>query len=174
MSGLSAVTIDLDSLEAGKTVFRYTLGSAFFQARGTADIHTADVAAEIDVLRRTGDVLDMTVRIKGVVGLPCDRCLDDMMLSVAASRRVTVTLGDAWAEDGDTVTVAAADGTVDVSWLVYEFTVLSIPLRHVHENGGCNAVMTATLRRLTATTKDGGQEGRGADPRWSRLSEVQN
>ena len=40
--------------------------------------------------------------------------------------------GDEYDDDGEMLTVPITEGTLDVSWLLYEFIALQIPMRHVH------------------------------------------
>ena len=50
----------------------------------------------------------------------------------------------------DLVTVPENEGILDVSWFVYEFIVLALPIRHVHAPGKCNPAMIRALNEHSA------------------------
>lgn len=70
-----------------------------------------------------------------MIHIPCDICLDDMDQSIETDNRLVVKFGEDYSEDDDLVTVAENEGILDVSWFIYEFIALNIPIKHVHAPG---------------------------------------
>ena len=78
-------------------------------------------------------------------------------------------LGDTYSEDDDTVTVDENEGSLDLSWFIYEFVMLAIPIKHVHAPGKCNSAMTQKLDELSGAVRSGKEAAETIDPRWSAL-----
>ena len=98
--------------------------------------------------------------------------LEDMEQEVCADNSLTARLGEEYSEDDDLVTVDKDEALLDVSWFVYEFIALSIPIKHVHAPGKCNPAMIKVLEEHSAArSSDGGGEG-AVDSRWSELEKL--
>ena len=76
--------------------------------------------------------------------------------------------------DDDVVTVDENEGILDASWLVYEFIVLAIPIRHVHAPGKCDPAMTKVLEELSSDRSSGEESGGAVDSRWSELLKLKD
>ena len=109
---------------------------------------------------------------KGFVTVSCDRCLDDMEHPIEADNVLTVKLGDAYSDDDDTVTIDENEGILDLSWFIYEFIMLAIPIKHVHAPGKCNSAMTQKLEELSGAVRSGEEEAEAIDPRWEKLKNL--
>ena len=95
-------------------------------------------------------------------------CLDDMDQSIETDNRLVVKFGEDYSEDDDLVTVAENEGILDVSWFIYEFIALNIPIKHVHAPGKCNPAMIEKLNEHSAA-RSGEEEEDTVDPRWEAL-----
>jgi uncharacterized metal-binding protein YceD (DUF177 family) len=115
---------------------------------------------------------ELLFHTEGSVIVSCDRCLDDMEQPIETDNRLMVKLGDAYSEVDDTVTIDENEGILDVSWFIYEFVMLAIPIKHVHAPGKCNSVMTQKLEELSGAVRSSKEEAELADERWSALLKV--
>ena len=170
--------IDLRNISLAETYsFEYALGDEFFDSINGPEIRQGDVSVSLTVVR-VASAFEFNFQIEGVVTVICDRCLDDMEVSVETKNRLIVTFGEAYTETSDEqVVVSEEDGFIDVAWYMYEFIALAIPIKHVHESGECNEIMTSRLREVCvdeigeddddALTSEEGQ--RPVDPRWNAL-----
>ena len=171
MYSLESLKIDLASLKEGDTTFSYDLGDDYFEAVGGREVGRGTVHADITVAR-SGGVYRLGFHTEGVVIVPCDRCLDDMEQEVSADNTLTARIGEEFSEDDDLVTVGKDNPLLDVSWYIYEFIALSIPIKHVHAPGKCNPAMIKVLEEHSAArSSDGGGEG-AVDSRWSELEKL--
>lgn len=107
-------------------------------------------------IRKTIGFFELLFHSEGIVIVPCDRCLDDMEQPIVAENRLTVKLGAEYREDDDLVTVDENEGILDLSWFIYEFIALAIPIQHVHEPGKCNAAMIEALEGALRCPKQRG------------------
>ncbi len=65
--------------------------------------------------------------------------------------------------------VAEDEGILDITWYLYEFIALAIPIRHVHAPGKCNPAMIRTLEEYSATRSGQEEDDTPMDPRWEAL-----
>jgi uncharacterized metal-binding protein YceD (DUF177 family) len=91
---------------------------------------------------------------------------------VAADNRLTVKLGAEYNEDDDWVIIDENEGILDLSWFIYEFIALAIPIQHVHEPGKCNAAMIEALEEHSAARSSDEDDRQDIDPRWEALRKL--
>ena len=82
--------------------------------------------------------------------------------------------GHEYSEEDDLIIVPEDDESFDISWFLYEFIQLNIPIKHVHAPGKCNPAMIKMLEEHSVTRSDGREEEQIVDPRWSKLTELKN
>ena len=88
---------------------------------------------------------------------------------IEADDRLVAQFGEEDSDDGDeVVTVAEDEGILDISWHIYEFIALAIPVKHVHAPGKCNAAMIEKFNELSAA-RSGDEDEKTMDPRWNAL-----
>lgn len=173
MDKLEKFKINLGELENGEHTVSLSLDDEYFKAIEASDIQHGSLTTELTT-RRNGDVFELKFHTVGDVTIPCDLCLDDMKQSVDTDNRLMAQFGDEYSEDDDLVTVAEDEGILDVSWLIYEFIELSIPIRHVHAPGKCNPVMMRILKEHSAARSSDENAAQKADPRWAALSKLKD
>jgi uncharacterized metal-binding protein YceD (DUF177 family) len=88
---------------------------------------------------------------------------------VETDNRLIVKLGSEASEEDDMIVVDENEGILDMSWIIYEFIVLAIPIRHVHAPGKCNPAMTQALEELSADRSSDEESNQSSDPRWDKL-----
>ncbi|MDO4992446.1 MAG: DUF177 domain-containing protein, partial [Prevotellaceae bacterium] len=121
---------------------------------------------------KTGDSFVLNIKSEGFVIVTCDICLDDMEQSVVQQSQFIVKLGIENSEDDEVITVDENEGILDLAWLIYESIALSVPIKHVHAPGKCNAAMTEKLEELSATRSGDETESKAVDPRWAKLANL--
>ena len=87
---------------------------------------------------------------------------------IETQQRLEAKFGNAYSEDGDLVTVPENEGILDVSWFVYEFILLALPIKHVHAPGKCNTAMIRVLEEHSAA-RSGSEDEKPMDSRWEAL-----
>jgi uncharacterized metal-binding protein YceD (DUF177 family) len=70
------------------------------------------------------------------------------------------------------VTIDENEGILDMSWFIYEFVMLAIPIKHVHAPGKCNSAMTQKLEELSGAVRSSEEEEEQIDPRWEALKKL--
>ncbi|MBQ7511342.1 MAG: DUF177 domain-containing protein [Prevotella sp.] len=171
MYSLEPLKIDLKALTEQETLREYTLDDGYFEALDGSQLEHGTLHVSVSIRKMTG-FFELLFHTEGTVTVTCDRCLDDMEQSVEADNKLIVKFGVAYAEDDDTVTIDEQEGMLDVSWLIYEFIMLAIPIKHVHAPGKCNSAMTRKLEELSGAVRSGEEEAEAVDPRWEKLKNL--
>ena len=182
-------SIQLKAMEIGASDFEYQLGNEFFEAIGEEAIQKGNVKAKVHVEKSTKQS-ELTFELEGKVVVICDRCLDEMDQPIKANGHLVVRLGKEFKDDGDDIVIVPEEqGVINVSWFLYEFIELAIPIKHVHPFGHCNTTMASKLREhivdsdsFESDAEDGdepmlddetGQEASvKEDPRWAALKKL--
>ncbi|MDR1523708.1 MAG: DUF177 domain-containing protein [Tannerella sp.] len=128
--------------------FDYVLGDDFFERVDGSEIRQGNINVSLSVVH-ISSAFELDFHIDGVVTMTCDRCLDDMEVPVVTENRLLVTFGETYAEISDEhIVVSEDEGFINVAWYMYEFIALAVPVKRVHETGGCNEMMVLKLKEL--------------------------
>lgn len=183
MAKLSAYNIQLIDLSHGTHHYEFSLGRDFFEDIDGNEVKKGNVKVDLQVIK-TGSAYEFKFDIKGVIQIPCSRCLDDMNQQIDTQPRLVVKLGEEYSEESDEVIIVPEDeGEINIAWFLYEFIALNIPIKHIHEFGKCNKEMAVKFREHRAVIK--GEEDdeptdedieindedikTDVDPRWDAL-----
>ena len=142
MCSLESLKVDLRRLKDEVTTLTFNLNDAYFEALDGADVKH------------------------------CDRCLDEMEQPVETDNRLIVKLGSDYSEEDDLVVIPENEGILDMTWFIYEFVALVIPIRHVHAPGKCNPAMTKALEELSADRSSDEESAQPTDSRWEKLKSL--
>lgn len=123
----------------------YTIDDSFFQ-KIDGLIWRGQVHTTVEVAGNTQSRYRFTIRSRGIVYAPCDRCLADVAVPVDTVDELSVMLGDDYSDEGDLVVVPENDGVIDISQFIYEYIALSMPLKLVHAPGECDEAMIDVLK----------------------------
>ena len=136
--------IPLNGLAEGRRVFSVHAGKEFFDAFDNSEIIDADVDVEVSV-EKSGRYTGLDLVLSGTLTVPCDRCLEDLVLPVEAAPRFSVKFGvEPESEDNlmegerEILFLPESDTDLDLSQIIYDFSCISIPVKRVHPDGLCN------------------------------------
>jgi uncharacterized metal-binding protein YceD (DUF177 family) len=168
MCSLEFLKIDLKSLKEEETSLEFDLNDSYFEALDNAEVKKGSLHVSVSIRKATG-FFELSFHTVGTIIIPCDRCLDDMEQSVETDNRLVVKLGSEYSEEDEIIVVPENEGILDMSWFIYEFVALVIPIRHVHAPGKCNPAMTQALEELSADRSSDEESAQEIDPRWEAL-----
>ena len=171
MCSLEHLKIDLKGMKEAVMTSEYDLGDEFFGALDGSQLEHGALHVSVSIRKMTG-FFELQFHTEGTVTISCDRCLDDMEQPIVADNTLVVKLGDTYSDEDDTVTIDENEGILDMSWFIYEFIMLAIPIKHVHAPGKCNSAMTQKLEELSGAVRSGEEEAKEVDPRWEALSKL--
>jgi len=174
---LKQFQIDLKNLSPSITYkYDYRLDDHFFKSVDGPEVRKGKVNVTIAVVR-VSSTFEVDIQIDGVITVLCDRCLEDFEMPIETTNRLIVTFGETYAETSDErIIISEEEGFINIAWYLYEFIALVIPIKHVHEPGGCNAEMVSKLRELCVDemreddeVTDSDHSHQTTDPRWDAL-----
>ncbi len=154
MAKFSLYNISLKNLSLGNHIYEYELDNKFFDAIDGEEVRKGNVKVKVNV-RRSSSTFELNFDIKGVIKVPCTRCLDEMNLDVDTTNRLIVKFGKEYSEESDeTVIIPEYEGEINIAWFLYEFIALTIPIKHVHLPGECNRVVSSKYKKHRAVSSD--------------------
>ena len=171
MCSLECLKVDLKGLKDDETSLVFDLDDTYFGALDQAEVKKGSLHVSVSI-RKVSGFFEFLIHATGTVIIPCDRCLDDMEQSVETDNRLIVKFGSETSEEDDMIVVNEDEGILDMSWIIYEFIVLAIPIRHVHAPGKCNTAMTNVLEELSADRSSDEESDQAVDPRWEKLKNL--
>ena len=143
--------IPLNGLPAGKSTYHQQAGKEFFNSFENSDILDASVDVEV-LIEKSGNYLGVDCKIEGDLVVECDRCLEELELPVEKTVKLSIKFGDEPAEgldlmeDEREILYLPLDADeLDLGQVVYDYSILSLPMQRVHEDGGCNPEVMARL-----------------------------
>ena len=174
MGRLGIYKVDLKGMKEPTATYEWVVGNEFFALVEGEDLQKGAIDVSLTVSKQA-DLFNLEFEISGEAIVSCDRCLDDLAIPVETSGEIKVKLGADFADDGDILIIPEEDGTINVSWYIYEFIVLSLPMKRVHAPGRCNKEMMEKLsEHLIDDVEDSSSDGNGGeiDSRWSELKKI--
>ena len=143
----TAYKVQLASLADGHHEQDFDITTEFFKNMENTDVISSDVKVHLDLVKKN-DTYDCTFRCKGMLQIPCDRCLDPLEQEVDTEYHVVVKYGEDYDDGADNLLVIPySNSYLNVAYILYDTILLTIPLRHVHPLGKCNRAMTAVLNK---------------------------
>ena len=174
MNYLSQYTIPFSGLKEGEHLFDFIADDRFFAGFEESEITKGSITVQVKLEKRS-TYLRLNFVLRGVVELICDRCLENYLQPVKSSYPMLVKFSETETDDGDEVIyIHPGAHQVEISKLIYEFIVLSIPIRHIHpedQNGEslCNPDMIHKLDEYRSIDLP---EVNPIDPRWNDLKKI--
>ena len=170
MSLLADYRIPFVGLKPGKHEFQMRVDPEFFACFPHSDVDQVhgEVLVELDKLDTT-----MTLRLELAAQLtaPCDRCLEDVSISLQGSDRISVRFGDETLMEDELWILGTKEYELDVAQAIFQLVHLSKPRRLIHEKEeDCDLDMTEWQDDST----DDGDDTKDIDPRWAALKGLDN
>jgi uncharacterized metal-binding protein YceD (DUF177 family) len=168
---LKAFRVNIIGLGLKAHHFDFPLGEAFFKEYGVDQVAGGELVASV-VLDKKETFIEADFKIKGHVGLVCDRCLEPFDLPLDIDKRIVFKYGEEETELSDEIIVIRHDRAVlDVGQYMYEFIVLEIPMKKLHPKfWGAEDNDDNPGKMVYTSDPDSG--GDVIDPRWEQLKKL--
>lgn len=176
MGRLGTYKVELKGLKESSATYEWVVGNDFFALVEGEDVQKGNVNVKLTVTKEA-NLYNLDFELQGNAIVSCDRCLDDLSLPIDTTGDLKIKLGEDFDDDGEILIVPEDDGTVNVAWYIYEFIVLSLPLKKVHAPGKCNREMMSKLSEhlideVAGDSDESGMESGEIDPRWNDLKKI--
>jgi uncharacterized protein len=125
--------IDIIKLKEGDHNFTFKVDPDFFEHFQAEDfLKEGKLNVNIN-LKKLSNLLEVNFEIDGTVVLVCDRSLEEFNYPLEASEMVLYKYGSEVKEISEDVFMILPDTpSINVSQLIYEFILLSIPVKKIH------------------------------------------
>ena len=131
MNYLSEYNLPFSGLSEGKHQFEFKVDDRFFAEFEGSEVEKGKLDINIELEKRS-TYLRLTFSIKGFVELICDRCLENFDFPVESERELLVKFSEKPVEDeAELIYLHPTDFQVEAAQYIYEFVILSLPIRRV-------------------------------------------
>ncbi|MFV0590102.1 MAG: YceD family protein [Draconibacterium sp.] len=172
-------SIEFKGLKEGLHDYEFEADNKFFEHFDEGLVEDGEVQIRVRLEKRSS-FLKLNFEFSGWVELTCDRCLEPYRQDIELDTDIFVKFGEETEfDEGDNVIwVLPEEHVINLSQVIYEYTVLSIPLKHVHPNktgdNSCNPEMLKKLKTYLLEETEEAQEEKEIDPRWAALRDLKN
>ncbi len=152
--------------------FEYNIDGAFFKDFENDTFNNCNIEIKV-TLEKRDTLIILMFYIDGNIELSCDRCLDIYTQEIFGDYKLILQFGrEIYQEndnDDDIVLMDRNTDFIDISKPMYDYTLLSLPIQHIHSNiNDCNQNMIAFLKNSKQ------EEKQEIDPRWEILNKLKN
>jgi uncharacterized metal-binding protein YceD (DUF177 family) len=169
---LKEFEIEFTKLKEGIHEFQYRIGKSFFEAFENTEVFNAHIQVQA-VLEKQNQMMQINLKMNGIVSLTCDRCLESLNMPVDTTYLLIYKVRDIEATepevDFELIYITPNEIAVNVSQSIYETVLLALPMIRncdLLESKPCNQTMLQKLEYLK-------HQGEGeSDPRWDKLKEM--
>lgn len=175
----NAYAIPFSGLKEGIHPFYFKVGGEFFEQLDCDVIQKAALEVNVSLEKKT-TMLVLRIAIEGEVEVMCDRCTDDLLLSIKGEDELIYQFGEGISDDEKIVVLPPHEVQIDVTHPIYETTVLALPLKRTHPEGECNPAMLEAMDHYLIVSADevSAQNSEeevlphDIDPRWKALKKL--
>lgn len=171
--------VQFEGLKLGSHHFDWEIDNTFFDDFGEVEFSQGNYRVEMELLKQN-NMLILEFDIKGSLPCSCDLCLDDITVPIAHSDRLVVKFADEPQEPTEEMVVLRhGDYEIDVKQFIYEFIVVSSPLRRTCADAGktCNAAMVDKLSEFNLTEPESSEPSEpeeGGENTWEALKSLKD
>ena len=161
------------ALPVGKYVYNYEIGNSFFEEIEYSEIKKGSLIVTL-TLNKQSMMLVLHFSLRGTVNVPCDRCNEDFDLELESNHELGIKIGEDGVLDDDVVTISINETELHVAEYIYEYILLSLPIKRVHPNNkkGYPTCNKAAMKIYNKYVKTEEEEIKSIDPRWSELTRL--
>ncbi len=174
MKNLNEYRIPYVGLKNGLHSFLYSIGNSFFTFFENSPVTEGKLHVDL-TLDKKETLYMLTFIIKGTIVVECDRCGDDLNLPIDVTNIIYIKFENeeaAMDDEADVLYINRTESHIDVSQLIYEYIVLSIPIQKIHPDDAtgkstCDEKVLAILNKKET-------EDKAPDDRWAALNKLKN
>lgn len=150
MHGVDMLKIHLKDIGRSACSSEFCVGDAFFSGLEQDEIIGGEVNVSLTAREVASEVFHLQFGFSGVVRVLCDRCLEELELSVEGNDELRLCYEDnelsAELADDDVVLIPSRATDYDYAWNLYEMIALALPMQRVHRLEDCNGEMLEQIK----------------------------
>lgn len=172
MRGGKDYNIQFAGLSLGSHKYEFIVNDKFFEAFDYCEIKQGNLLIDLTLLKQS-TMMVLHFEISGTVKVNCDLCTGEFDLPMKGNYKLVVKVGghESGDEDDDIITVAASEHELDLTQYIYEYIMLTLPIKRVHPDTkkGKSACDLEVLNKLNEHLIE---EEDKTDQRWDKLKNI--
>lgn len=163
--------IPIKGMSQGRHKFDLAIGDKFFEEFESSEILGASLSVEL-TLEKSTTLINISGKIKGIVKVECDRCLEMVDLEIEAEPVMIVKFVKSTdePEDSEVLTLDMTESELDLTQFLYDYICLALPIQRVHKEGECDKEM---LKKLGKYSNAGSNDESNNSP-FEKLKDLLN
>lgn len=180
--------IEVIKFKEGRHEIDFQIEDSFFQHFEDNEIVKEGRLTVRVTMDKGANLIDMSFHIKGAVRLTCDRSLEEFDHPLDFTEKIIFKYGPEEQEINEDVIMITRDTpVVNVAQLIYEFTLLALPLKKIHPDyrneldnedyegeGGYAYIDKSGTESSSEDAESGEEKNEPIDPRWELLKKLKN
>lgn len=140
-----------------------------FKERDAREILEIDLKTVITIEKKER-LMNLYFEIDGAVKVNCDRCGEAFDYQLSTENELVVRFANETDySDDDVIFLDNSEYKVDLGQFLYEFVMVALPSRRIHDDGECNEEVLQLLEGEEEETNEN-----EIDPRWEALKKLKN
>jgi len=174
---LKDFSVNIIGLSNKVHLFEFELKDGFFGHYGKEVLSRGDFEAKVSLDKRE-TFIEVDFKISGHAELICDRSLEPFQHELKIDRKIIFKYGEEPQEVSDEIVIITRDqDSLDLGQFMYEFIVLSIPIKKLHPDlrNEEDDEDDAEVKIIYTTSTESEQEDKkeeDIDPRWEKLKKL--
>lgn len=170
MDKLKNYDISFSGLKTGKHEFKFEIDGEFFELFDTEQEFTnPNIVAHV-LLEKHTTFLEFTTSITGTIELVCDITNEDFNHPIDNEIKVLVKFGEEYDDsEEDVITIPTSDHAFNISQLIYENVMLSVPMKKISPNVSDEDIKAVEQFGIVEEEKE-----EISDPRWDALKKLKD
>ncbi len=156
-------------------LFEFDLKDDFFERYGKEVLSRGNLNAKVCLDKRE-TFIEVDFKISGQAKLICDRSLEPFDHQLNIDRKVIFKYGEEPQEVSDEIVIITRDqDSIDLGQFMYEFIVLSIPIKKLHPDLRNEDEDESDVRIVYSTSTENEKKEKkeeDIDPRWEKLKKL--
>lgn len=166
MRALSEYKIQFEGLKQGTHFFEFDVDTKFFEEFDCFEFEKSTFKIDLEFIKQSTMML-LNFTFAGSITVPCDRCLDEVEKLVEGEEKLIVKFGsENYQQTEEILVLADSEYELNVASNIYEFIMVNMPQKRVHDEGLCNQAVVDELEKIEQ------KEDNDIDPRWSGLKNI--
>ncbi|PLX18635.1 MAG: hypothetical protein C0599_11925 [Salinivirgaceae bacterium] len=159
--------VQVSGLSTGNHSFQFDIENKLLNKFENDEIKNIKVKADVELIKRP-NITELEIRLTGLVGLVCDRCLGNFDYEISLDEQVIVKQASKNPDNEINIIIFEPEtGEIVFDQYFYDMIMTSLPLQRAHENEEeCDHDMIERLE-----VKDNSSE-EDIDPRWNDLKNL--
>ena len=175
MDKLKNYEVAFSGLKNGKHHFKFEVEQSFFDLFETEQEFTkAHISADV-LLEKHTTFLEFDITTSGTVDLTCDISNEEFAHPISNNIKVLVKFGEEYDDSNEEViTIPSGDSSFNISQIIYEAIVLSIPMKKISPNVNEEDDYHKILEKFSPKNKEEEEKTEEIDPRWEALKKLKD